>query len=76
MHGGQVVADGAPRAALTRQNLATVYGIGAEISDTESGLSIVPTALKIRRRTRLGERRRDLPKHQLCYVMREIASHA
>ncbi len=67
MHGGQVVADGTPRAALTRKNLATVYGIGAEISDTESGLSIVPDQRSGKRLNLFREGRRNLPKHQLCY---------
>lgn len=42
---GSIIAQGAPDAVLTPENLATVYGVRAQISVTEDGLSVVPTGL-------------------------------
>jgi len=42
---GSIVAEGAPAAVLTPSNLATVYGVRAQISVTSDGLSVVPTGL-------------------------------
>jgi iron complex transport system ATP-binding protein len=46
MNGGEIIADGSPRSALTEQTLAGVYGITASIAEGESGLLIAPTGLK------------------------------
>lgn len=42
---GQIVAEGTPRAVLTPSNLATVYGVRAQISVNDEGLIVVPTGL-------------------------------
>ncbi|MBU1210981.1 MAG: ABC transporter ATP-binding protein [Alphaproteobacteria bacterium] len=42
---GSIVAEGPPDAVLTPSNLATVYGVRAQISVTSDGLSVVPTGL-------------------------------
>lgn len=42
---GTIVAEGPPDAVLTPENLATVYGVRAQISVTDDGLSVVPTGL-------------------------------
>lgn len=41
LHDGRLVADGTPEQVLTEKNLAQVYRIKAQITDTERGLSIV-----------------------------------
>jgi iron complex transport system ATP-binding protein len=46
MNGGEVIADGPPRSALTEETLAGVYGITASIAEGENGLLIAPTGLK------------------------------
>lgn len=43
--GGAIVAEGTPDAVLTPENLATVYGVRAQISVNDDGLSVVPTGL-------------------------------
>ncbi len=42
---GSIVAEGGPDAVLTPANLATVYGVRAQISVNSDGLSVVPTGL-------------------------------
>ena len=47
LQNGRVVAAGAPREVLTEQLIAEVYRVGAQISDTPTGMSIrfIPGAL-------------------------------
>ena len=42
LHQGQVVADGAPGAVLTNNNLEQVYGISAYVDCREEGVVIIP----------------------------------
>ena len=43
--GGQVIAQGHPRAVLTPERLAAVYGITAHFAEDDGGLILVPTAV-------------------------------
>lgn len=40
---GEIIADGPPGDVLTRENLASVYGVRVHICDTEAGVAVIPT---------------------------------
>lgn len=42
VHHGKIVADGAPVAVLTPENLAAVYGVSAHVDCREDGVVIIP----------------------------------
>lgn len=46
MHEGRIVADGPPRAVLTPDSLASVFGIRAYLADGPEGLIVQPTEIR------------------------------
>jgi iron complex transport system ATP-binding protein len=44
LHHGKVFCSGTPQQVLTRQNIATVYGVQSVVSCSEQGVSVTPVA--------------------------------
>lgn len=51
LHRGRLVADGSPRDVLTLARLADVYGVAAELIETDGGMLVVPLTISRAART-------------------------